>query len=49
MAALVEGRAPMRDPQDELFAVEERNAATIQLERNGKTSIMRIANPGELM
>jgi TolB protein len=38
--------AYMRDPQDELFAVKK-NAQVIQLERTGKTFIMRIANPGE--
>lgn len=38
--------AAMRDPQDELFAVKK-HATIIQLERNGKTFIMRIANPGE--
>jgi TolB protein len=36
----------MRDPQDELFS-SKKNAEIIQLERNGKTFIMRIANPGE--
>lgn len=38
--------AYMRDPQDELFSVKK-NAEIIQLERSGKTFIMRIANPGE--
>jgi len=38
--------AYMRDPQDELFSVKK-NAEIIQLERNGKIFIMRIANPGE--
>lgn len=38
--------AYMRDPQDELFSAKT-NVQIIQLERNGKTFIMRIANPGE--
>ena len=38
--------AYMRDPQDEIFAAKK-NVQVIQLERNGKTFIMRIANPGE--
>jgi Tol biopolymer transport system component/regulation of enolase protein 1 (concanavalin A-like superfamily) len=38
--------AAMRDPEDELFAVKK-HARIIQLERNGKTYIMRIANVGE--
>jgi TolB protein len=38
--------AYMRDPQDEIFAIKK-NAQIIQLERSGKTFIMRIANPGE--
>lgn len=38
--------AYMRDPQDEIFAVKK-HAQIIQLERTGKTFIMRIANPGE--
>lgn len=38
--------AYMRDPEDELFSIKK-NAQIIQLERNGKTFIMRIANPGE--
>lgn len=38
--------AYMRDPQDEIFSVKK-NAEIIQLERVGKTFIMRIANPGE--
>ena len=36
----------MRDPQDELF-FPKKKAQTIQLERKGKTYIMRIANAGE--
>jgi dipeptidyl aminopeptidase/acylaminoacyl peptidase len=36
----------MRDPQDEMYP-KKRNAEIIQLERSGKTFIMRIANPGE--
>jgi len=36
----------MRDPQDELF-FPKKNAEIIQLERIGKTFIMRIANAGE--
>jgi Tol biopolymer transport system component len=36
----------MRDPQDELFHLK-RNVEIIQLERQGKTMIMRTANPGE--
>lgn len=38
--------AAMRDPQDELFS-SKRNAQVLQLERSGKTFIMRVANPGE--
>jgi TolB protein len=38
--------AHMRDPQDELFSAKK-NVEIIQLERIGKTFIMRIANPGE--
>jgi TolB protein len=38
--------AYMRDPQDEIFSAKK-NVQIIQLERNGKTFIMRIANPGE--
>jgi TolB protein len=38
--------AYMRDPQDEIFSVKK-NAEIIQLERSGKTFIMRIANAGE--
>jgi sugar lactone lactonase YvrE len=38
--------AYMRDPQDELFTVKK-NVQIIQLERAGKTFIMRVANPGE--
>lgn len=38
--------AYMRDPEDELFAIKK-NAEIIQLERLGKTFIMRMANPGE--
>jgi TolB protein len=38
--------AYMRDPQDEISAMKK-NAQIIQLERLGKTYIMRIANPGE--
>ena len=38
--------AYMRDPQDELFSIKKK-VQIIQLERTGKTFIMRIANPGE--
>ncbi len=38
--------AYMRDPQDEIFSIKK-NVEIIQLERIGKTYIMRIANPGE--
>ncbi len=38
--------AYMRDPQDESFFAKK-NAEIIQLERIGKTFIMRVANPGE--
>lgn len=38
--------AYMRDPQDEIFSPKKK-AEIIQLERSGKTFIMRIANPGE--
>lgn len=38
--------AYMRDPQDEIFSAKK-NVEIIQLERNGKTFIMRIANTGE--
>lgn len=38
--------AYMRDPQDEIFAVKK-NVQIVQLERIGKTFIMRIANAGE--
>jgi Tol biopolymer transport system component len=38
--------AYMRDPQDEIFSAKK-NVQILQLERNGKTFIMRIANPGE--
>ena len=36
----------MRDPQDEIFSVKK-NVQVIQLERTGKTYIMRVANVGE--
>ncbi len=36
----------MRDPQDELFGIRK-GCQIIQLERVGKTYIMRVANPGE--
>lgn len=36
----------MRDPQDELFSARH-HVGIIQLERIGKTFIMRVANPGE--
>jgi TolB protein len=36
----------MRDPQDEIFFAKKR-LQIIQLERKGKTMIMRVANPGE--
>lgn len=36
----------MRDPEDEIFSVKK-NAQVLQLERTGKTFIMRIANAGE--
>jgi Tol biopolymer transport system component len=36
----------MRDPKDEIF-FPKKGLQTIQLERKGKTIIMRIANPGE--
>ena len=38
--------AYMRDPEDELF-YPKKNLQIIQLERIGKTFIMRVANPGE--
>ncbi|MEQ1677269.1 MAG: hypothetical protein ABL876_11240 [Chitinophagaceae bacterium] len=38
--------AYMRDPEDELFSMK-RNVGIIQLERSGKTFIMRVANFGE--
>ena len=38
--------AYMRDPQDEIFAIKK-NAEILQLERTGKTFILRIANAGE--
>jgi dipeptidyl aminopeptidase/acylaminoacyl peptidase len=38
--------AYMRDPQDEIFSVKK-NTQVLQLERSGKTFIMRVANPGE--
>lgn len=38
--------APMRDPQDQLATVKK-HASILQLERMGKTFIMRMANPGE--
>src|SRR5258706_5014141 len=38
--------AYMRDPQDEIFS-PKKNTQVIQLERNGKIFIMRVANPGE--
>jgi TolB protein len=38
--------AYMRDPQDEIFSAKK-NVEIIQLERIGKTFIMRIANTGE--
>lgn len=38
--------APMRDPRDQLLA-KKKNAEIIQLERIGKTFIMRVADPGE--
>jgi TolB protein len=40
--------ASMRDPEDEIFSTRK-NVQTIQLERSGKTFIMRIANPGEAL
>ncbi len=36
----------MQDPQGEIFSAEKR-FQTMQLERKGKTLIMRMANPGE--
>ena len=36
----------MRDPKDEIF-FPKKGLQTIQLERKGKTHIMRMANPGE--
>jgi TolB protein len=36
----------MRDPQDEIYSIKK-NVQVIQVERLGKTFIMRIANPGE--
>jgi len=38
--------AYMRSPQDEIVS-PKKNTQIIQLERNGKTFIMRVANPGE--
>ncbi len=38
--------AYMRDPEDEIFSIKK-NVQVLQLERSGKTFIMRIANPGE--
>jgi TolB protein len=38
--------AYMRDPEDEISCIKK-NVQVIQLERNGKTFIMRIANAGE--
>ncbi|MES2649335.1 MAG: hypothetical protein V4717_20820 [Bacteroidota bacterium] len=38
--------AYMRDPEDEIFAIKN-NPQIVQLERLGKTFIMRVANPGE--
>jgi TolB protein len=38
--------AYMRDPEDEIFSIKK-NPEIIQLERIGKTYIMRAANPGE--
>lgn len=38
--------AYMRDPEDEIFAIRK-NAQIIQLERLGKTFIMRVAHTGE--
>jgi len=38
--------AYMRDPQDEIF-FPKKNLQILQLERNGKKIIMRVANPGE--
>lgn len=38
--------AYMRDPQDEIFS-KRKGVQIIQLERLGKTFIMRVANPGE--
>ncbi len=38
--------AHMRDPQDEIFS-KKTGVEIIQLERNGKEFIMRVANPGE--
>ena len=38
--------AYMRDPQDEIFAIKK-NAEILQLERTGKTFILRVANAGE--
>ena len=36
----------MRDPEDEIFS-KKTATEIIQLERNGKEFIMRVANPGE--
>ena len=36
----------MQDPQGEIFSAK-RGLQTMQLERKGKTLIMRMANPGE--
>lgn len=38
--------ASMRDPQDQLYSTK-RNVQIVQLERVGRTYIMRVANPGE--
>lgn len=38
--------AYMRDPEDKIFGTKK-NLQIIQLERSGKTFIMRVANPGE--
>ena len=38
--------AHMRDPEDEIFS-KKTATEIIQLERNGKEFIMRVANPGE--
>ena len=38
--------ASMRDPQDEIFSIKK-SVQILQLERSGRTFIMRTANPGE--